>query len=220
MITKKKLLLHVLWGAIFGIIAGVAISYGNENGSIRELLLYSSPRKVGTPYVYLKPISETFQILLYFLVPGLCLGFSLGFADKSFKKLIYSSFGGLFGGAICYLVAQAVKSSTPKEAVLLISPVIYSLTIAAMLGISYQSAGKAIKGFIGGVVGWLIAIPIIFIPWLAMVLNAGWAHLGTDALVRFTVSNIVRYFLMLLSLTLGIFIGTEWKRKELCLEKK
>lgn len=213
MISKKKVLLHVLWGAIFGLIAGIAISYGNEHGSIRDWVLLSSAGKVGRPYVPYKPFSETLQMFLYFLAPGLCLGLSLGIADRSFKKLIYSSFGGLFGGAIYYLAAQTVKSSTPKEFVLLISPVIYALTIALMLGIFYKSIGKAIKGFVGGVAGWLIMMPIVFFAWLSMALTAGWAHLATDALVKFTVSNIIIYFLMILSLTLGIYMGTEWGKE-------
>jgi len=213
MITKKKVLLHVFWGAIFGLIAGIAFAYyGNGHNNIRSLLNSLSVGKVGRSYVYLEPVSKTLQMLLYFLVPGLCLGLSLGIADRSFKKLIYSSFGGLFGGAIYYFVAQTVKSSTPKEAVLLISPIIYALTIALMLGIFYRSIGKAIKSFIGGVAGWLIVMPVVFFVWMFTALASGWG-MATDLLVKFIVANMIIYFLMILSLTLGISTGSEWGKE-------
>lgn len=229
MITKKRIIIHGIWGGIFGLLSGIIVSYGPFGYDfIKSWFRSAYSKSLGTPFETLahenylakmallpKPFPESVQLVLYFLIPSIFLGFALGIAGKSLKKFFYAALGGLIGGLICYAIYHLVEHSILMLFVLPISPAIYSITIGLVMGIMYKSSYKTIKGCIGGIIAWLITIPLIFYPWLFGFVFGGWAKLTPDSLALVVILNLLIYIIIGIALTIGIFIGLEKEQRSL-----
>lgn len=191
MITKKKILLHALWGGIFGLIAGVITGYGGG---------------FGMPWFELFSIKARYA---FFLIPGLFLGLALGIADKSVRKTFYGVLGGLLGGWVFYVIAQNVRNIDVLVS-LTFSPIFYIIFICLAFGIMYKSFYKTAKGVISSAIS-LLVVSLLTVP-LLLAYFAAKAWSNYSAVVP---CLLISYTLWGIAFTIGIFIGIERGEKKL-----
>lgn len=222
MITKKKILLHALWGGIFGLLSAIIVGYGDTYGGrgIYDFLNYLSYKfhlGVDTHW-FPRPVPVFIQQYLVFLIPGVFLGLALGVADRSIKKIFYGIIGGLVGGLIFYVIYPLLIKSIAAPSIFLVlffSPMIYVIFICFTFGIIDKSFLKAVKGIIGGIIALLVISPLIFFLFIVYGLGGEWSLGNVDVLGNVIASLLIGFTLFGISLTTGVFIGTELGKKKI-----
>ncbi|MCK5305676.1 MAG: hypothetical protein KAJ66_00905 [Candidatus Omnitrophica bacterium] len=203
MIAKNKILRHILWGGIFGLVSGIIASYAG--GFIFSRVPRPFPLYYEQYIIYYKYI--------IFLSPGLFLGLALGIADKSIRKTFYGIIGGLAGGVVFYLITQICKGHILGSVAGLIAffglpftPVVYAIFISLSFGIMHRSFHRALRAMIGGAIALLIVYPLtFFLLWLYSL--SIWAMGGTPQVEKVVPILLLEYILLGVALVLGIYLG-------------
>ena len=203
MITKKKILRHILWGGIFGLISGVITGYAG--GFIFSRIPRPFPLYYDQYFIYYKYI--------IFLNPGLFLGLAMGIADKSVKKTIYGVTGGLIGGMVFYLITQISKGFVIGSIAGLIgffgipfTPLVYVIFISLSFGIMHRSFRRSLRAIIGGAIALLIVSPLTFFLMFGYIL--AYSSMGGTPQIEKTVPILfLGYTLLGVALVSGVYLG-------------
>lgn len=123
MITKKKILSHILWGGIFGLVGGLIL-------------------------LCLEKIKYPGDFTIAVLIIGIFIGVTLGVADKNIRKTIFGILGGIFG-AIIYYAFKDIH----ELAKMLLHMMVLPICIGLFVGIAYSSLKSIILGILAGIIG-------------------------------------------------------------------
>lgn len=210
MITKKKVLLHILWGAIFGLISGIIVAYDQLIFAwIHKLKVFKTSTFCYDMQFTKAVTSETFRPFYEnvlkpanLIMPGIFIGLTLGAAGKSLRRGFCGILGGVLGAALYYIFWQETMIT------ILFFPGIYAVPVGLFIGLAYRSLKKAVFVMFWGIVGTLgfllcyLAMDILGLRWTPL-MGSGGPLFSTE------LCEIISQIIEVILISVGIFIGVE-----------